>query len=282
MARTPLLVPALLAGVALLAGCGAQQTATLPPPTFGPQGPTPPSAQSTALAAKDIVPGFRNAYKADGVTILVQKHAPAKPHPVLIFFHGWGSLSANLYGPWLAHLVREGYFVIYPEYQVLNQTKPSDVLRTALAGVRSGLELGRFAPGGIDDSSVVVAGHSAGGALAADYAAVAASEHLPPASAVFSYYPGQKPIGGGWTSEVPLADLSKIPASTTIHAFAGTTDATAGETTARKIVAAATAVPATRKQLTIVSTPTLSDHIGPMFFYGAAQKTFWAPLDAVR
>ena len=38
----------------------------------------------------------------------------------------------------------------------------------------------------------MIAGHSVGGALAADYAAVAAFEGLPAPAAVFSVYPGRK------------------------------------------------------------------------------------------
>jgi len=59
--------------------------------------------------------------------------------------------------------------------------------------------------------------------LAADYAALAARDHLPKATAVYSFYPGRKPIGGHWTSSVPLSDLAKIPADTQLSVFAGAT-----------------------------------------------------------
>ncbi|MCW3066073.1 MAG: hypothetical protein JWN32_3245 [Solirubrobacterales bacterium] len=266
-----------LALAAGLAGCGAQQAPpALPPPTFGPTGPAPPSADSPALHATDLLVGFRSLGAATGVTV-VRKANATHPQPAIIFFHGWGSTDANMYGPWIAHLARAGYFVIYPEYQVINKTRPDQVLATALAGVRTGLLLARLDHHAVAPGPVVTVGHSGGGVLAADYAALAARSHLPPARVVYSVYPGRKPIGGHWTSEVPLADLATMPAATQLTEHAGATDATARTGTARAIYAGATRV--TRKRLTIVKAPVISDHIGPMYDYAPAHQTFWAPLD---
>jgi acetyl esterase/lipase len=195
----------------------------------------------------------------------------------VIFLHGWGSTNANMYGPWIAHLARQGYFVIYPQYQVVNVTRPDQILAKALTGVRTGLRLARADHHAVAPGPVVVVGHSAGGMLAADYAAVAAAEHLPPARTVYSVYPGRKPIGGHWTSQVPLSDLSRIPAETELTVLAGATDTTAGEATARTIYAGASQV--VQKQFVTVRTPVISDHIGPMYDYGPTHRTFWAPLD---
>ncbi len=90
----------------------------------------------------------------------------------------------------------------------------------------------RLAPG-----RLVVVGHSAGGALAADYAAVAGSVGLPEPAAVFSLYPGRKlsylPV------PIPTVDLSTISPRTRLIVLAGQRDTAVGSTTAREIAATA-------------------------------------------
>ncbi len=88
--------------------------------------------------------------------------------PVVLFLHGWGATRPRFYRPWLDHLAREGNAVIYPRYQDSFVDQPAEVLGNALAGMRLALRRIDEEPG-----SLVVAGHSAGGALAADYAAIA-------------------------------------------------------------------------------------------------------------
>lgn len=82
--------------------------------------------------------------------------------------------------------VGRGLAVIAPRYQTRERTPPEAALDNALAGIRAALDRVPIRPGG-----VVVVGHSAGAALAADYAAVAARERLPRARAVLAIYPGR-------------------------------------------------------------------------------------------
>ena len=106
---------------------------------------------------------------------------------MVLFLHGWGATRPRFYRPWLEHLAREGNAVIYPRYQDSVVEPPPQVLGNVLAGVRAALARIDEDPG-----SLVVAGHSAGGALAADYAVIARSVRLPVPLAVFSAYPGRR------------------------------------------------------------------------------------------
>ena len=102
------------------------------------------------------------------------------------------------------------------------------MLGNVLAGVRAAL-----ARIDEDPRSLVVAGHSAGGALAADYAVIARSVGLPVPLAVFSAYPGRRlprlPFG------IPELDPGRIPASTRVVALAGTRDRVVGTRPARRL-----------------------------------------------
>jgi acetyl esterase/lipase len=189
--------------------------------------------------------------------------------PVVIFLHGWVAIDPRRYGPWIGHLVTQGDTVIFPAYQTKPAYDTTAPLGNLLAGVRAALTQVTVAPG-----RLVVAGHSAGAALAADYAAVAAEHGLPEPAAVFSVYPGRKlryldvPI--------PSADLEHIPRGTRVLVFAGQRDTAVGSGTANSIVREATRADVTMKT---IRDDAVDDHSAPRRFDGAAQQTFWAPLD---
>jgi acetyl esterase/lipase len=189
--------------------------------------------------------------------------------PVVVFLHGWGATRPRYYRPWLEHLAREGNAVIYPRYQDSFVEPPPQVLGNMLAGVRGAL-------GHIDEDpgTLVVAGHSAGGALAADYAAIAHSVKLPEPVAVFSAYPGRTLEGVPFG--IPEIDPRRIPAATRIVALAGTRDRVVGMRPARRLARLAGA---RRRSLVVVSDPAASDHLGPQRADAAARREFWARLD---
>ena len=188
--------------------------------------------------------------------------------PVVLFLHGWGATRPRFYRPWLDHLAREGNAVIYPRYQDSVLEPPAQVLGNALAGVRLALRRIHEEPG-----SLVVAGHSAGGALAADYAAIARSAKLPGAVAVFSAYPGR--TLRGVRVGIPEIDPARIPRATEVVALAGSDDRVVGSRVARRIARR------TGGRLVIVDEPAASDHLGPQRADAAARREFWARLDAL-
>ena len=75
--------------------------------------------------------------------------------------HGWIAVDPELYGPWIAHLVHRGATVVYPAYQEAPFLDTVSPLPNALVALRLAFEQVPVAAG-----RLIVAGHSAGGALA--------------------------------------------------------------------------------------------------------------------
>lgn len=196
------------------------------------------------------------------------------PRPVVLFLHGWGATRPESYRPWLEHLARGGNVVLYPRYQESVLEPPAEVLGNLVAGVR--LALGRLEE---RPRSLVVAGHSAGGALASDYAAVARSVGLPAATAVFAAYPGRSLADVPFS--IPEIDPSRIDPRTRILALAGARDTVVGDAAARAIVRGATRVPAGNKRYEVIRRPAVADHLAPQRAERASRQTFWTRLDAL-
>lgn len=254
----------------------AAAAAAAPGPTVPPAQPATVPAQppardrSTAYAppgAERVDVGFG----AQGAAIFRQPGSAAQAGPVVIFLHGWVAIDPQRYGPWIGHLVRGGATVIYPAYQTKPAYDTTMPLANVVAGVRTALAHVQLAPG-----RLVIAGHSAGGALSADYAAVAAANGLPVPAAVFSVYPGRKLRH--LAVPIPAVDLSAIAAGTRVLVYAGARDTAVGSGTAERIVAGAGQAHAT---LRIIRDDAVDDHRAPRRFDGAAQQTFWEPLDAL-
>jgi acetyl esterase/lipase len=189
--------------------------------------------------------------------------------PVVLFLHGWGATEPRYYQPWLDHLAREGNAVIYPRFQESLAEPPPQVLGNVLAATRLALARVRERPG-----SLVVAGHSAGGALAADYASIARTAHMPAPVAVFSAYPGRRLRGLPFA--LPEIDPRRMPAATRLVVLAGAHDQVVGRRPARRLERLAGA---RRKSLVVVDDPAASDHLGPQRADAAGRRDFWAPLD---
>jgi acetyl esterase/lipase len=205
---------------------------------------------------------------ARGATIF-RPREPRRDAPVVVFLHGWLAVDPELYRPWIAHLVRGGATVIYPAYQEAPFLDTVSPLPNTLVAMRLALERVHVAPG-----RLVVAGHSAGGALAADYAASARSAGLPVPAAVFSVYPGRSLRG--IAPRIPAVSARDIAAGTRVLALAGADDRVVGSRAARAIVRTATRARAT---LRIVRDARVDDHGAPQRSDPAARRTFWAPLD---
>lgn len=258
------------------------------PGAVSPSAPlTPQSPPPEAAAPEPDEPGpdpqFSTEFVPDGAVrtdvgsgaqsaaIFEPTRTAGAPGPVVIFLHGWVALDPRRYGPWIAHLVRRGVSVIYPTYQTKPAYNTITPLTDALAGIRLALPHVGLAPG-----RLVVAGHSAGAALAADYAAAAPSAGLPAPAAVFSVYPGRKLRH--LAVPIPSANLAQIARGTRVLVFAGERDTAVGNGTARRIVALAKHADATLRTIT---DDAVDEHSAPRTSSGAAQRTFWAPLDGL-
>ena len=208
---------------------------------------------------------------AQGAAIFRAAGSAGLPGPVVIFLHGWVAIDPARYGAWIRHLVRQGSTVIFPAYQTKPAYDTTTPLSNVLAGVRAALGYVLLAPG-----RLVVAGHSAGGALAADYAAVAADHGLPVPAAVYSVYPGRKL--SHLKVPIPTVDLMQIAPGTRILVLVGERDSAVGSGTAQRIVAGAGRADA---ELLTIRDDAVDRHRAPRSPSAAAQRTFWTPLDTL-
>jgi len=176
--------------------------------------------------------------------------APASA-PVVVFCHGWGALDSKNYQAWIDHLVRRGNIVIWPNYQDSLLTPAAKFLPNAVAGVRGALASLPETRGLLhaDLRRVAVVGHSAGGVLAAELAAVAKAEGLPELRAVMAVEPGDGSQGGKRRASVPLVDLAPMPATTRLLVMVGADDHRAFEELGLHIYDGARAVPAAQKNV---------------------------------
>jgi acetyl esterase/lipase len=247
--------------------CGAAARPPRPPaqPTLGPGGSQAPHAATV-----------RRSYGEGELQVWIFEPAAPSPAaaPVVVFLHGWGALVPTPYLAWIEHLARRGNVVVYPRYQESLSTPLASLTPNAESAVRAALRRLRRDPGHVRPAPdlFALAGHSAGGLLAANLAARAPANGLPPPRAVMSVEPGRS-WGPPWRT-IPLADLSRIPAGTLLLAVAGEDDRAARDVDARRIVREATAVAAADKNLvTLVSDrhgspPLLADHLAPTALAG--------------
>jgi acetyl esterase/lipase len=189
--------------------------------------------------------------------------------PVVVLLHGWTRTDPGIYAPWIGHLVRGGATVIFPTYQqppYLDTVRP---LANTLAALAIALREVPIARG-----RLVVAGYSAGGALAADLAASALAARLPAPAAVLSIYPGRSLPG--IPLRIPAVSASAIPAGTRLVILAGERDRLAGSRVARQIARTATRA---RVTLRTVRDDAVDGHRAPERTSAAARRAFWRPLD---
>ncbi len=189
---------------------------------------------------------------------------------VVVFLHGWQVADPGDYRAWISHLARAGNAVIMPRYQNAS-TPPGRVFANALSGIRSGLEIVG------EPESLIVVGHSAGAALAADYAAGAAEARLPAPDAVLGIYPGRAILG--YPDGIPDVDPSQIDSATRLIVMSSPTDVIVGEQPAEEMLAGAVGVPASRKRSISVVSPKAGDHYAPTRDSPASRRVFWKRLD---
>ena len=68
----------------------------------------------------------RTACITASVPELAKRIWSAEGRPVVVFLHAWGAPNPQAYGSWIDHLARTGSLVIFPRFQDLNRTRPSE------------------------------------------------------------------------------------------------------------------------------------------------------------
>jgi pimeloyl-ACP methyl ester carboxylesterase len=219
---------------------------------------TPPLQPDTGPGGKQYVHAAvtKSRYGTGNDEYWIFEPAAPKPAsaPLVVFIHGWGGMNPLYYGAWLDHLVKRGNIVIYPRYQATLLTPIRDFLPSTLGAIKDGIERLQTEPGHIkpDLNKFAVIGHSVGGLMAANVAALAGESQLPQARAVMSVEPGitEDPIN------IPLVDLKKIPAETLLLAVAGDQDTLVRDSDAKRIYYESTTVPAANKDFVMMVTDT--------------------------
>lgn len=260
-----------LGAAALGAGAGGADDDRAPDPAPTATVSAPPPPATPAPTGPPAIRRWTYGRGARGVAV-VRPDVDGRL-PAVVFLHGWGYQRASDYRPWIRHLAREGNAVIVPRYQTSAGSDPAGVREAVLTGVRRALRRLDLEP-----ESLVAVGHSAGAALAADYAAVARDVGLPQPRAVFAVFPGRAILG---TAGIPQADLSRIAPRTRLVVLAGARDTVVGSEPARALVAAATAIPDRLRTLLVVRDPGAAEHLAPLRRDVPARRAFWQRLDRV-
>ena len=219
------------------------------------QSPTPPVQPASGPGGKQYAHTsvIKNRYGKGGTEYWIFEPDTPKPAsaPLVVLLHGWGGMNPLYYGAWIDHLVKRGNIVVYPRYQASLLTPIQEFTPNTLQAIKDAIEtLSEAGHVKADLNKFAAVGHSVGGLLAANVAAMAKDAGLPPVRAVMSVEPGitEAPIN------VPLADLEKIPAETLLLAVAGDQDTLVRDVDAKRIYHESTRVPAANKDyVTMVS-----------------------------
>lgn len=187
--------------------------------------------------------------KASAATYVFYKAGPAPEggRPVAVILHAWGAPNPQAYGAWIDHLARNGWLVLFPRFQEVNRTRPSDA--PALAGrlLKSALaDLANDPDARPDPGRLALIGHLAGAPLAAHLAANAGEDGIPAPKLVYAVMPGG--IARDAKSRgIPLGSLDGMSPKTLLVTVIGDRDARAADAAARRILRDAQSVPPERK-----------------------------------
>ena len=216
----------------------------------------PPEQPATGPGGKQYIHArvTKNRYGKGNQEYWIFEPDTPKPAsaPLIVLIHGWGGMNPLYYGAWVDHLVKRGNIVVYPRYQETLLTPIKEFLPSTLGAIKDAItrlqnDGGHVKP---DLNKFAVVGHSVGGLLAANVAALASESNLPRVRAVMSVEPGitEAPIN------IPLADLEKIPAETLLLAVAGDQDTLVRDTDAKRVFYESTQVPTANKDFIMMVT----------------------------
>lgn len=198
--------------------------------------------------------------------------------PVIVFLHGWGGMDPYVYGAWIRHLVQRGNIVIYPRYQANIKTKFDEMTPGAIRAVQAAYQrLQAEGPVRPDPQHLAIVGHSMGGFVAANLAALASANGLPAPEALMIIAPGD---GDGRMrrlgDRLRLVDMSAAPESMIILLITGDADTVVGDRGAAKIWRSLEHSPITNKAYVALSVDkkdskdAVADHLAPL----AVDETF--------
>jgi len=196
--------------------------------------------------SKEIVK--RAVGRASAATYVFHAAGPAAaPRPVVVLLHSWGAVNPQFYGGFIEHLARRGHLVLFPRFQDVNRTRPSDATGIAASLIKEALDALASDPDAKPDlQKVAYLGHLAGAAIALNLAADADKDGLPVPKLVFALMPGgiaSDPKARG----ILLEDLSTIDKGVLLIAMSGDRDYLPTDRAARRVLKETVSIPPTRK-----------------------------------
>ena len=170
---------------------------------------------------------------------------PADPTPstapLIVFNHGWGAFYPLYYEAWVDHLVRQGNIVVYPRYQAGMVVNLRYATQYAIDAVKQAiviLENGSHVRPDLEKFAIV--GHSLGGGITAEMAALASTSGLPVPRAIMPVQPFLRPL-------TMLRNFSDIPSTTLLLVVVGENDTIASSGSAKLIFKTSTQIPLSQK-----------------------------------
>jgi len=255
-------------------------------------GPRPPDQPTSGPGGADYShSGYeKSRYKWGARQYWIFEPTNPKPEsaPLIVFNHGYLAIHPIIYWSWIIHLVKKGNIVVYPRYQAGIVLGYNRFLTNAINAVKDSintLQSGNHVKPELDKFAIV--GHSLGGGITANMAALAEENGLPIPKAIMPVQPFLQPG--------ILADLSKINADTLMLVVVGEDDDVVGNSSAKKIFDNTPQISFSQKDFVIQITddygsPILkADHMAPLclpdLFYDSTDAmdyySTWKLFDAL-
>ena len=183
--------------------------------------------------------------------------------PLIVFNHGYTAINPVFYQGWINHLVKRGNIVIYPRYQKGIFRGFSEFNDNAINAVKEAIQVlqseGHVQP---DLEKFAITGHSLGGGITANMAALAEEVGIPIPKAIMPIQP--------FVWDEKGVDFTNIAAETLMLVVVGEDDTTVGNMSGKIIFENTTQIPLSQKDFIIQVTDTygepdlIADHVAPV------------------
>ncbi len=216
-----------LAGVlfCILAGAGCVPIDAPMPPSQAASGPGGADYVHAKVVAERLGEG--------GETCWIFRPEDPRPAtaPLVVFMHGWMGIDPAVYGAWIAHTVRKGHIVIFPEYQDNAYTDPADMTPNTVACLEAAqahlMDEGPVRP---RTDAVGWVGHSLGAVIAVRLATDPDAHPLPPPAFLMLVEPGG-------TQRIDFPASPDLPEAVRVLVVTGADDNWVGDGPAEEIIA---------------------------------------------
>ena len=232
-----------------------------------PNGPSPPEQPNDGPGGSNYSHNgvLKNRYRWGARQFWIFEPTDPTPEsaPLIVFNHGWSAIIPLFYKAWIDHLVKRGNIVVYPRYQrglflgyKFFSSNAINAVKAAIAELQNG---GHVSP---ELENFAITGHSLGGGITANMAALAEEVGLPIPKAIIPVQPAF-PVSES-------VNLSKISNETIMLVIVGENDTVVGNESGKRIFYGCDQIPLDKKDFVIQVTDTygdpdlVADHYAPV------------------